>query len=119
MYRYISGSMSVPHYLTNNAGPSATLVIDENNTPVYQVRGATGARARRSAPAHARCADGRFGIARSQGQADVTFSVFIPRSCVVPGRAPCPIMNYGHGLLGSQSQVRGAVVRARACACAG
>ena len=36
--RYISGVMTVPHYLTNNAEPGSTLVIDDANRPVYQVR---------------------------------------------------------------------------------
>ena len=47
--RYISGAMTVPHYMTNNAEPGSTLVIDGNNRPVYQVphqttRVATGLR---------------------------------------------------------------------------
>jgi len=37
VYRYIRGEMTVPHYMTNNARPGSTLVIDENNKPVYQV----------------------------------------------------------------------------------
>jgi hypothetical protein len=37
VFRWISGSMRVPHYMTKGAAPSATLVIDENNKPVYQV----------------------------------------------------------------------------------
>ena len=51
------------------------------------------------------CADSHTRL-WAQGNVDVTFSVYIPYSCAEPGRAPCPIVNFGHGLLGSQSQVR-------------
>ena len=38
VFRYISGIMSVPHYMTDGAAPNSKLVIDDNNQPVYQVR---------------------------------------------------------------------------------
>ena len=71
--------MTVPHYLTDNARPGSFLVIDENNRPVYQ------------------------------GDVQVPFTVYIPRSCL-DGRhaSPCPIVNYGHGLFSSRAEVRGA-----------
>jgi hypothetical protein len=103
VFRWISGSMRVPHYMTKGAAPSATLVIDENNKPVYQVW-SWAERAWGHRHTH-QLNHGHVGVG-TQGEVDVTFSVFIPRSCVVAGRAPCPIMNYGHGLLGTQGQVR-------------
>ena len=70
--------MLVPHYMTRNAMPGATLIIDENNVPVYQ------------------------------GMIEVPFTVFIPRTCADGSRpGPCPIVNYGHGMLGSRAEVRG------------
>jgi len=42
-----------------------------------------------------------------QGLVNVPFSVYIPRVCVEAGANPCPIMNYGHGLLGTQDQAGG------------
>ena len=71
--------MTVPHYMTTNARPGSTLVIDENNNPVYQ------------------------------GMIEVPFTVFIPRTCADGSRpGPCPIVNYGHGMLGSRAEVRAA-----------
>jgi len=74
--RVIEGEMSVPYYSTDNARPGSTLIIDENNNPVFQ------------------------------GYIDVPFTVFIPYSCTDGSRANCPIVNYGHGLLGSRQEVR-------------
>lgn len=69
--------MMVPHYMTTNARPGSTLIIDENNNPVYQ------------------------------GMIEVPFTVFIPRTCADGSRpGPCPIVNYGHGMLGSRAEVR-------------
>ena len=67
--------MRTPHYLTNNALPGSVLVIDENNKPVFQ------------------------------GYREVPFSVYIPRSCADGSKAPCAIMEYGHGLLGARNEV--------------
>jgi len=74
--RVIEGEMSLPYYSTDNARPGSTLIIDENNNPVFQ------------------------------GYIDVPFTVFIPHSCTDGSRANCPIVNYGHGLLGSRQEVR-------------
>lgn len=40
-----------------------------------------------------------------QGMVDVTFTVLIPRILVEEGRSG-PVIQYGHGLLGTQDEVR-------------
>lgn len=44
------------------------------------------------------------GIPIYQGEVEVRFTVVVPHVCAVAG-AKCPIVVYGHGLLGSQDQV--------------
>jgi hypothetical protein len=45
---------------------------------------------------------------------EVPFDVYIPKSCASGEKAPCPIQQYGHGLLGTRGQAGGSYVRAQA-----
>jgi hypothetical protein len=76
IFRKIKGIMSAPMY-TDSPFPGAKLVLDARGLPVYQA------------------------------QTDVTFTVLIPTSlsslAIVPEEAG--IMQYGHGLFGSQDEV--------------
>jgi len=75
--RVIDGEMTIPHYMTRRAVPGCTLVLDEEGIPVYQ------------------------------GEVSVPFTVAIPYKCVGVGAEKCPILVFGHGLLGDRTQVLG------------
>lgn len=75
IYRQVKGSMSVPLY-DNNALPGAHLVLDNSTgLPVYQ------------------------------GDTEATFTVLIPQSVANGSISPPRLLQYGHGLFGSQSEV--------------
>ncbi|XP_065913302.1 uncharacterized protein [Dysidea avara] len=79
IYRKLSAVMKVPYY-TTTTHPGARLVLDDQGLPVYQ------------------------------GLANATFTVLIPHSVAngtyKPNTTSSPmIVQYGHGLFGSQSEV--------------
>jgi len=71
--------MTIPHYHTNGCRPGCQIVLDEQENPEFQ------------------------------GWRQAEFTVNIPVNCANGNHSACPILIYGHGLLGGRGEADGGV----------